>query len=86
MHIIDDAVFKSMKFHVHSADGEPCAALHHADHAAALVSVLGEGACVADPNGTVLWSEGEESFPAGESYDEAAELMHTRLGAKLRKQ
>lgn len=75
----------SMPFAVFAeAKGKLEAVFAEADHAAAFVAVLGEGAVVvfSDENGInpswVLWTEGADG-EAGESYDAAAAKMHERL-------
>jgi hypothetical protein len=51
--------------HGHEAD------VKHGELAAAVVSVLGDGATVRTAGGQVVWREGAEEFPAGDSYDNA---------------
>jgi hypothetical protein len=78
MHVIDERVFRVMKFHVFNSESEPIGVFVHAEDAAAMVAVLGEGACITDPGCGILWSEGSEAFSAGESYDGVAEVVHKR--------
>jgi hypothetical protein len=84
MHIIDERVFRTMKFHVFDSESRPRAVLMDGEDAAAFVAILGDGACIADPNGAIVWSEGAEEFPAADSYDGVAEIMQKRL-AKINK-
>lgn len=80
-------VLLTLPFAVQSeAGGGILAVFEQADHAAAFVSVLGEGAVVtySSPEGfvpsCVLWTEGPEGDgDAGESYDVAAQKMNSRL-------
>lgn len=58
-------------------DGEYVAACKYAEDAAALVAM--SGGIIEHGHSLVVWREGEEDFSAGESYDEAAELMFKRL-------
>lgn len=68
-------------FKVYNADGEYVAATIDTTLAAALVgSVLSEGARVKF-GGRIIWREGAEEIPAGESYDRAAEIMADRVTA-----
>jgi hypothetical protein len=78
MHIIDEKVFKTMKYHVFDAQNEARAVFVDPEDAAAFVAILGDGACIADPSGSILWTEGDERFPASESYDGVAEIVLQR--------
>lgn len=77
MHIIDATDFARMVFHVHSDDG-PAGAFFEPEDAAMFVACLGEGSYITDPNGTVLWSEGEEDQSASDSYDQCADTVRER--------
>ena len=57
-------------------DGEMVASLRYAEEAAAVVA-LG-GAAVIKVNGRIVWREGREAQPAGESYDYVAALCRAR--------
>src|SRR5262252_377953 len=50
----------------------------YAEMAAALVSVLGDGATVRTKTGHAVWREGAEDEPAFDSYDNAALVMMER--------
>ena len=52
----------------------------YAEDAAALVSLTPEGQ-VRWGHSLVVWREGQEEFPAGESYDMAARTINTRIDA-----
>lgn len=54
----------------------------HAEDAAAMVALLGEGATVRCNVDSILWTEGSERELASESYDGAAEIMLERMGSK----
>jgi len=61
------------------------AATFHAEDAAAMAAHFGDGHrvtyCQPHTSRYVdVWREGSEDFPAAESYDRAAELMHKRAG------
>lgn len=84
MHIIDEKVFKAMKYHVFNADSEPSAVFVHPEEAAMLVALLGPGACITDPNCSILWNEGAEDQPASESYDHVAEVVMARMKSAKR--
>lgn len=61
------------------------ASCKHFEDAAALVSLNGNGSQVKwHHSGWVLWTEGAEDIPAGESYDRAGLLMAERLAEKQR--
>ena len=68
------------QFKVYDADGSYQAACKNTALAAAVVALLGDGATVRYQHKRVLWTEGEEDAPAGDSYDLAAETMLGRLG------
>jgi len=59
---------------------EQIGSTRYAEDAAALVSLAGEGARVL-ADGCIVWREGREAQPAGESYDYAADVMHQRRRA-----
>lgn len=63
---------------IYTPDGQYEASAKHLETAAAIVSVLGEGATVRLQHGKVVWTEGEEVIPAYESYDIAADIMSER--------
>ena len=69
------------QFKVFNAEGEYVASVKYFEDAACLMSFYGEGASVRAGHGKkeTLWTEGRESFSAGESYDDAAEVMASRL-------
>jgi hypothetical protein len=75
-----DSGSSALAFFVVNARGLFMGATVHAEDAAALVALLGDGATVRCNVDSILWSEGSEAFPAGESYDAAAEVMLKRLG------
>ena len=57
-------------------DKEYVAAFKYAEDAAAFIGCMpGE---VRHRHGLVVWREGHESFPAAESYDQAARIMSQR--------
>ena len=62
---------------VYDRDGELRAAVRHAEDAAVLVAVLGDGTTIRR-NNLIVWHEGCEAQPALESYDEVASLCHSR--------
>lgn len=75
----------SPRFKVYSASGEYVAACKYPDIAAAVVSVLGDGAQIRVQHRTVVWTEGSEVIPAGESYDLVAETVYGRERAAYEK-
>jgi len=64
------------------ARGELMGAVAYAEDAAALVAVMGDGAKIVTSAGTV-WREGEESQPAGESYDYVAQVIEERAKGRI---
>lgn len=71
--------YKSPPFKVYR-DGKYVASLKHAEDAAAVVAM--GGGVVKFEHKTVVWDEGSEAFPAGDSYDSAAAIMYHRAGAR----
>jgi hypothetical protein len=69
---------ESPQYKVYTAAGEYEAACKHAEIAAAVVGVLGDGATVRYQHGSRLWTEGKDG-KAGESYDRAAAVINQRL-------
>jgi len=57
------------------------AACKEVELAAVLVAFLGDGATIRCDHTLILWTEGKEGLPAGESYDEVVAVVHARLGA-----
>ncbi len=55
--------------------------INHAEDAAGFVAFLGDGAVV-KYRGKVVWTEGQEKQPAGESYDFAAGVMLINAGVR----
>jgi hypothetical protein len=72
------ATLKTFPYRVLSDTNREEARTRDAEMAAAMVSVLGDGAYVMVGR-RVVWTEGEDADGfAGESYDEAAGVMITR--------
>ena len=70
-----------MQFKVFTELEELVASFADADHAASFVAILGHGATIRYGRGQkIVWREGFETVSAHESYDEAAEIMYTRIG------
>jgi len=61
----------SPRWKVFNPQGEYVASCKHVEDAAAIVSSYGEGATIRDGYTTrsIMWTEGKEKQPAGESYD-----------------
>lgn len=64
-------------------NGEYVASVKYLEDAAALCSVSGKGSVVKLGHSKVIWTEGEEEIDAGDSYDEAADIMQRRVDALL---
>jgi hypothetical protein len=68
----------SPKYKVYSPSKEYIASCKHAEGAACLVGMYGDGSTVRLGHGPIIWSEGAEDFSGGNSYDGAAAVMHER--------
>lgn len=66
---------------VYNADKDYRAACKGVEEAAVLVAFLGDGATIRCDHSIILWTEGREDQPAGESYDHVAGVVHARLDA-----
>ena len=64
---------------VYTADGEYVAAVRDAEDAAAIIGIRGDGATIRYDHKWILWTEGLEAQPAGDSYDYVAEVVAERL-------
>lgn len=63
---------------VYDPQGQYVAVLKHAEDAAALVALHGDSATIRLGAKTILWTEGAEAHPAGESFDRVASTVHER--------
>ena len=70
----------SPKYKVYNKLGTYVASCKHAEDAACLCAQYGAGATVRLRHHGVLWTEGDEAFPASESYDGAAKIIMQREG------
>lgn len=61
--------------------GKYVASCLHAEDAACLVALYGDGAQINYAHRTIVWREGKESQPAGESYDHVARICFDRFEA-----
>jgi hypothetical protein len=70
-----------MKYWIYNNQGACIGRTSHAEDAAALVSLYGDGAKVRySKEGYLLWEEGIEfDGEAGESFDHAAKIMNGRI-------
>lgn len=66
---------------VYNSAGEYMAATRYPEDAARLV---GDGDTIKGPNGRIVWREGKEDQPAGESVDHVAMVVQERLIAMYR--
>lgn len=57
--------------------GEYVAACKYAEDAAAIIAMSSSGV-IKDGHARVVWEEGKEEQPAGESYDFVAQTIHAR--------
>ena len=72
----------SPEFKVYSPTGEYVASCKHPEDAAAIISSYGRGATIRYRHRRLLWEEGKEIIPAGESYDRVNEIVTARLKAR----
>lgn len=70
----------SPEWKIYSSDGEYMAATKYAEDAAVLVGAMGEGATVRCSHSKkhIVWTEGNETISASESFDECAEICRDR--------
>lgn len=70
---------------VYSEDNEYLASCHYPEDAAAIIA-LRAGGTIRDGHGKkdVVWEEGTEDQPAGESYDFVASVVNERLHERAR--
>lgn len=57
------------------------ASCHYIEDAAALVALHGQGTTIRDGHRRIVWTEGEESLPASESYDHVLDMVYKRTRA-----
>ncbi len=68
-------------FKVYNSAKQYIAACKHVEDAAALAALNGNGTTIRAGHSVILWTEGAESQPAGESYDFVAEVAEQRRHA-----
>lgn len=69
-----------MNFRITNSLGIVVAQTEYAEDAAMLAGNFGNGSKVLPfYSGLILWEEGAEELSASESFDRAAEIMHSRL-------
>lgn len=71
----------SPEFKVYNTKHAYVASCKHAEDAAMLAGNYGDGATVKLNHREILWEEGKEDQPAGESWDHAAGVMWDRRAA-----
>ena len=69
-----------LRFKVYDQDGVYQAATNRPEEAGAIVALLGDGSVIKDGqnNRRIVWREGAEAQPAGESYDVVANTVYSR--------
>lgn len=75
----------SPAFKIYTKSGEYIAACKHAEDAAAIVALNGDGATIryGHAKRDIVWTEGEAGDgAAAESYDHVAEVAHQRIGER----
>lgn len=70
-------------FFVYNRDGQYVGRAIDAEDAACLASLRGDGATVRYQR-RIVWREGSEDQPAGESFDFAASVIHERIESRPR--
>jgi hypothetical protein len=70
----------SLSLKIYSADGEYVASCKYCEDAAALVAMRGDGTTIryGYSRQNIVWTEGKETQPAGESYDFVAKTISVR--------
>lgn len=76
----------SPSWKIYTPDAIYEASAKHAEVAAAIVAVLGEGATIRYNHNVVVWTEGQEGKSAADSYDDAADIMASRVKAHYEQQ
>lgn len=66
------------RYKVYNAENEYVASCKHPEDAAAIVALNGAGTTIRLGHTGFLWREGQESQPAGESYDYVAQTCYAR--------
>ena len=66
------------KYKVYNPSGAYVASCKHAEDAAAIVNLYGNGAQIRIGHSRVVWHEGHEKETAGNSYDIVAQTVHER--------
>lgn len=74
---------ENLQFHVRDQGDEIIAILKTPEDAAMLIGCLGDGYRI-QHNGKDVWIEGAELQPAGESYDNVAEIVYERIAINER--
>lgn len=68
----------SPRWKVFNPSGEYVASCKHPEDAGMIVSGYGKGATIRDGHTHVVWREGAEEQPAGESYDNVQVVCNAR--------
>jgi len=66
------------RYHVNDAEGHLLAGVNKASDGAMFVDAYGPGTTIRKPSGIVLWTEGQETQQAGQSYDHVSDVVHGR--------
>lgn len=69
----------SPSWKVYTADKEYVASCKYPEHGAAIVTNLGDGSTIRYGHKHIVWTEGKEIIPAGESFDEVAKVCFSRI-------
>ena len=71
---------------VYNDQDEYIASTKYVEDAAVLISAnMGGTIRNGHAKANILWTEGAEDFPAGESYDGVAQVVHQRIQERVRK-
>ena len=70
---------ESPHWKVYDSQGQYEAACKHVEIAAGIASILGDGTTVRYGHRMIVWTEGQEEFSAGQSYDGAGAIMLERM-------
>lgn len=68
----------SPRLKIYNPAGDYVAACKHGEDAACLMAFYGDGATIRSGHSKIVWTEGGEAQPAGESYDFVATTVFER--------
>ena len=73
----------SPQFKVYSPHGQYLAACKYPEDAAAIIALHGDGAQIRWGHKFIVWDEGKETCPAGESFDLVSGTVWDRVNSRM---